>query len=282
MTTSKPTRVLIAGPWVGEFGWELFAWQGYLRAMAPYYDETVIICRSTSALFYKDFATTFIYHNPIGGPSDQWFKEGYDLQFNIRQILEENQDLVAGRECSLLLPRRIGIPNNGHTHFTETVHLGNHDIQPHYIQFGEESTSEYDYVFHARSRKIRAEDNWSEENWNQLFELLSKKEKRICSIGSTTEAMHISGTTDQRGCSTEALTAILRGSTAVFGPSSGPMHLASLCGTPHVVWSRPQNHKRYTQTWNPLETPVLFLSEHSWHPSALYVYEKFTNWNKRD
>ena len=25
---------LIAGPWVGEFGWELFAWQGYIRALS--------------------------------------------------------------------------------------------------------------------------------------------------------------------------------------------------------------------------------------------------------
>jgi len=33
----KNKSLLIAGPWLGEFGWELFAWQGYVR----YVSETI-------------------------------------------------------------------------------------------------------------------------------------------------------------------------------------------------------------------------------------------------
>lgn len=42
------------------------------------------------------------------------------------------------------------------------------------------------------------------------------------------------------------------------------MHLASLCGTPHFVWATDRhqpvigrgNRERYTDYWNPLNTPV--------------------------
>ena len=36
-------KTLIAGPWVGEFGWELFAWHGYVRTLAKQYDRIIII-----------------------------------------------------------------------------------------------------------------------------------------------------------------------------------------------------------------------------------------------
>jgi len=36
-------KKLIAGPWVGEFGWELFAWQAYVRALSRNFDHTTII-----------------------------------------------------------------------------------------------------------------------------------------------------------------------------------------------------------------------------------------------
>ena len=32
-------KTLIAGPWVGEFGWELAAWQGYIRALSKNFDH---------------------------------------------------------------------------------------------------------------------------------------------------------------------------------------------------------------------------------------------------
>ena len=53
-------KTLIAGPWVGEFGWELFAWQGYLRALSRKFDKTIIISRTASKALYDDFADEFI------------------------------------------------------------------------------------------------------------------------------------------------------------------------------------------------------------------------------
>jgi len=279
-TMISENKTLIAGPWIGEFGWELFAWQGYIRALAAMYDETVIICRPTSLPIYKDFATHIISHAPSGGPSDQWFRNGYNLQTNLKKILKEQASLLSGKQSDLLLPKRIGIPNDGRTHYSEAVLVGRTKIVPNYIQFGTRTDKKYDYVLHARSRQIRRADNWDITRWERLADLLSRDNKKVCSIGMPSEALHVPGTTDLRGMDTAQLINIIASADAVWGPSSGAMHLASLCGAPHVVWSQQSNRRRYTDSWNPLGTPVLFLDKYKWHPEPEYIYEEYGQWDK--
>ena len=36
-------RRLIAGPFVGEIGWELFGWQARLRRLSKFFQETIVI-----------------------------------------------------------------------------------------------------------------------------------------------------------------------------------------------------------------------------------------------
>src|SRR5882762_9559877 len=38
-----PRRNLFAGPYVGEFGWELMQWQGFVRARRPYYEKVHVL-----------------------------------------------------------------------------------------------------------------------------------------------------------------------------------------------------------------------------------------------
>jgi len=68
----------------------------------------------------------------------------------------------------------------------------------------------------------------------------------------------------------------------VVGPSSGPMHLASLCGTPHLVWTdqirysaiQVNNRKRYETLWNPFCTPCWVLDTQGWAPLPSFVLEE--------
>lgn len=266
-------KTLIAGPWVGEFGWELFAWQAYVRSLSRNFDKTIIISRPNSKPLYGDFCDQFIEFSPTGGLSDSFFMHNVDCKKEIKNIITNNK-IPLTKETTLFLPRRIGMPP--HTHYKQAVIFGNYVVKPEYITFGLKGQRKYDYVFHIRDRKLREQDNWSLENWNKLKSLLS--DKRIACIGTKRESGWIEGTEDLRDHSLEEVFDVLRNAECAFGPSSGPMHLASLCGCPHVVWSIPNNHKRYTTNWNPLQTPVLFDSHHSWHPSADYVFEKFSKW----
>tara|TARA_R110000824_G_scaffold45728_2_gene132052 strand:+ start:226 stop:1050 length:825 start_codon:yes stop_codon:yes gene_type:complete len=270
-------KTLIAGPWVGEFGWELFAWHAYIRALSREFDKTLIISRENSRALYDDFADDFIAYEPSGGLADAFFMHNLDIKKTFKDIITEHQ-VPLNKETALIIPRRIGFPP--HTHHTQHILFGNHLVQPEYVCLGEEAEREYDYVFHLRSRELRQEDNWSVENWQQLKDLLG--DKKIACIGTLDESGHIDGTTDLRGTSLKNILTILHNAECAFGSSSGPMHLASLCGLSHVVWSLNANKVRYEENWNPLNTPVLFNSDYNWHPTPQYIFEKFLHWRKEN
>ena len=118
------------------------------------------------------------------------------------------------------------------------------------------------------------------ENWVELRSLF--KDKKIACIGTSSKSGWIEGTEDLRDVPLDDLFGVISSSDCVFGPSSGPMHLASLCGCPHVVWGdQSKSLDRYSTTWNPLGTPVLFLGDKLYHPSPQDVFTEFKNWERR-
>ena len=269
-------KILIAGPWVGEFGWELCAWQGYIRALSRKYDQTVIVCRESSRALYEDYANDFIFAEPDGGLADSFFMHGLNLNDFLRQTLMEKGRHYLNQKPTIFLPRRIGFPPM--THFSEPMKLGEHLIVSEYHKYGNGKNKKYDYIFHMRERELRKEDNWAFSNWEKLLELLAVEKSRVACIGSLEESTSMPGTADLRSANMSNVFDAVAGAKCTFGPSSGPMHLSSLCGCPHVVWSKPENKIRYEEDWNPLKTKILFLSEFSWHPNAAYVFKKFNNW----
>lgn len=266
-------KTLLAGPWVGEFGWELFVWQAYVRALSRHYEETIIVCKKSSEPLYTDFADNFININ-ISGVADSFFMYGLNTDDLLRKTLMKNKEILK-KDLVIFKPRRIGYPPQ--TMYDVPFIFGNHRILPEYITYGNVIDSPYDFVFHIRARELRKQDNWSIDNWKKLLKMLPQSSKVAC-IGTLKESGHIDGTDDLRGENLSIVFDILRSAKCCFGPSSGPMHLASLCGCPHVVWSTPKNYQRYTKTWNPLQTKVLFDSESSWHPTPESIYNKYLRW----
>ena len=73
---------------------------------------------------------------------------------------------------------------------------------------------------------------------------------------------------------------LLASARLCVGPSSGPMHLASLCGCTHLVWcggpkgewKRTRAH--YLKSWNPHGTAVRAYAHGSWQPKL----EKVRDW----
>ena len=238
-------KTLIAGPWVGEFGWELFAWQAYIRSLSRKFDKTVIISRENSKAIYDDFADKFIAYDPSSGIPDSFFIPNFDIRACLKEITTQGKipKEYLGKGTTLFLPRRIGFPP--HTHYEQGVVFGKFMIKPEYISFGEKNKSKYDYIFHIRNRELRKEDNWSLKNWIKLRELLG--EARVACIGTYKESATIPGVDDLRGVNLKSLMEIMKNSKYAFGSSSGPLHLAALCGLPHVVWSIPANKIRYEE-----------------------------------
>jgi hypothetical protein len=269
-------KVLLAGPWIGEFGWELFCWHSYVRALSVNYDETVCVSTPHSKFMYEDFCNKFVEFTPNRGDyKDSYYKIGFSLEAEeMKNILSEAGLEPGKQKITMFAPRRIGDPPR--THYTDKFKFGSHIIAPKYIKFGKElSNSKKEVIFHARNRSLRPQDNWSEQKWNKLAQNLLSEGHKVSSIGLRSESLHIDGTTDKRECEQQTLLDTLANAKCIFGPSSGAMHLASLCGCPQIVWTTDYNLDRYTKNWNPFDTKVLFLSEQGWQPSVDYIFENF-------
>jgi ADP-heptose:LPS heptosyltransferase len=112
--------------------------------------------------------------------------------------------------------------------------------------------------------------NWPKPRYRKVLEQL--KPKRVCSIG--TKAHWIEGTEDKRGIPMQELCDILASSKVLLTPSSGPGHLAHLCGCPHVIMTSNKhqpsiggtNKDRYLKIWAPFKTPCKVLDGHNWQP----------------
>ena len=263
-------KTLIAGPWVGEFGWELFAWQGYLRTLSAEFDKVVCISVNGHEMLYEDFCHEFISHNiKRSGPSDSFFMHNYDFSGDdVHYEPDINEEVIQ------LFPLRIGMPPL--THFIERVPVSNlGNISPTYIAYGNGDKNDMDLIFHARNRKdIRPGDNWDLQNWEKISKHFISLGYNVGCIGSVEESHHVKGSKDLRGLNLREVSDYLSSAKAILGPSSGPMHLASLCKCPQVVWSFDNNKRRYQINWNPHKVPVSFCSKYKWHPPVEYVIEK--------
>lgn len=245
-----------------EFGWELMAYQGHLRWLSSHFDIRVIT-RENREFLYKDFAKEIINYEFDGQP-DGFHCRGMDeIKFN--KFLELHK-----KDSKILKPFNIGfIPSKPIMRVTEDFKTK----QTFIPLLSDKQVQQYDILIHARNRTLATERNWDYYKWEQLVELLIKDGYRVASIGTKKDAIHpINATYCYADYPLDYTVALMNKAKLVVGPSSGPMHLASLCGTPHLVWSIEYNRIRYTDLWNPFGTPVRFLSKGGWNPEVNNIY----------
>lgn len=245
-------KTLLAGPDCSlEMGWLVAVWVPLVRAYSRSFESTIVICRPGHEFLYEDFATSFECDNRKG-KQDRWLLNGKKV--NPSAALRAKYS-----EATTCRPRRRKM----YEWTREYWRYGNKDRAYH-----------YDVVIHARAitRYDGVQRNWPLENYERLVSEL--KVQSVCSIGTIAGALHVPGTEDKRGVALRKLCNILASSTVCVGTSSGPMHLASFCGCPHVVFSdgahkksiSGTNKKRYKKLWNPFHTKCKVLDAHSWQP----------------
>jgi ADP-heptose:LPS heptosyltransferase len=146
----------------------------------------------------------------------------------------------------------------------------------------------FEIIFHARSINFsenqmppdQAEQklnrNWHYDKWAELATFFNNYGYEMACIGDPRASYYLPHTQDRRGLSLDDLAAMLSASGWIIGPSSGPMHFATLCGCPQLVWGTAQLERRYKETWNPFKTFVEFLPvDESWDPSVDAVKQAF-------
>jgi len=249
---------MVAGPWVGEFGWELMSWQGYLRKLSPAFDERIICAPAGHEFLYSDFSTGYVAYDHTGVRDCWWTRKGTADHEQVIGLLEQTGQRIT--------PGRVTLEEQA------------------FIKFGDTLRGEMtDVLVHARGAfGTRPGHSWPIVHWNTVVEDLLRANLKIAAIGSKDGAFCPQGAIDWRGIPLSRLADNMAATRLVVGPSSGPMHLASLCGTPHLVWTdqayysalRATNRVRYERLWNPLGTPCRVMDRHEWKPPVACVLKE--------
>jgi len=255
MTEVATATTLFAGPWQGEFGWELFCWQGYLRAISTLYREVIVASYPGHEALYRDFAHGFMAIEPSPGMPDGYVRRGIDYS-RFSDLVPPRAQWVKPTTPTIL--KKDGCP---------------YVADQEFIVFGEEQELDYDVLIHARHRLYpeTRNRNWPKEKWLELISLMPNH-WRVGWIGTKDEAQCY-GHEDLRGLPLSRLIATLRKSRLVVGPSSGPMHLGCLCQVPQVVWSgNARDIPRYAEVWNPFGVRHSLLQ--TWQPEVSAVLSR--------
>ena len=263
-------RKLFAGPFLGEFGWELFCWQGYIRWLSDSFDHTTVCCRKGLSGLYKDFADKIIeYDPPVYIPNCE--RNTGDCGNYPRP---DNTYLkYIGPNPS---PSEIPFYQGPYEKYVV-------DFPQKFFQYGNINSKikAFDILIHARSRSFTGEENTddrnlSKESWKDIVNHLKNKNFAVASIGSIRDSLHISNTTDLRGINIDELCDYCRKSKCMMSPSSGPLHLAALCGTEIIVWSGDSyNEYRYKKAWNPFGNKVHYIN--GWSNVDILKIKKIIN-----
>jgi len=253
-------KVLIAGPYAGEFGWELMEWQGWVRRLREKYDRTIVISYPNREYLYEGCE---FYPHDI-----ELKNSGYAYG-----TLTKKKSLDIVRKCV----RELGIrdydwfaPHMLRRHIKMLIGRQDH------IKFYEPPVDgrTYDIVFHFRDFQRDDGDlkNYPKRDADEIAQTCKDEGYRIACIGDTSLSYCPPAAYDMRSIELKETVRTISSSKLVVGGSSAPMHLASLCGIPIVLWTGPPfDATRYFSYWNPLKSKVFLVTDKSFQPGASEV-----------
>jgi len=261
-------KTLFAGPFIGEFGWELFNWQGYIRKMAENYDRVIVSSRKNRKILYEDFCDEFVPYEVDVNNCAGWTCYGHKYNGKIH--------------CKYNPTDFIYVDNEG-----DAFEVLN-DKEQKFVSYGNKKESfDYDIIIHARMiihrDSFKTLRNWSKDNWNKLIKKYLNDGYKVASIGLSGSAEYIDGTIDLMDKDLKETSDILSNSRIIVGPSSGPMHFATLCKCPQLLWcsNQPgigQGYKEiYQKKYNPFNIKSIVYDEEGWDPPYEKIYELTKN-----
>lgn len=257
---------LYAGPWTGEFGWELCSWNPSIRRIAQDYEHVTVEIQPGMEYLYE-FADKIIF-NPRGPDFDMYTGVPTKIPFKPDGDTKAITPSFFWKKHARSEFRAIKHANRGHM------------LHPkEWRRYGTENPQKVASIMcawrgkkHFRGRSY-PEKQYPEDRCIELANKFLEKGFSVACYGGM-DNLHVEGTVDFRGVALVDLCGALSQAELVIGPSSGTIHLASLCGAPHVTWyGRPVvSMDRYLSYWNPFETPVTFLDGNCPPPEKAFLH----------
>ena len=253
-------RTLFAGPYFGEFGHEVMG-TGLLRAHTKHFERVIVCSRPACAPLYEDIATEFRPHYiQCVAMASRAIKATMPSDATVQSHVPPDCEYFPMPDCGDAYTEEK-IIRLGHYHALGTV-------RHEWAGMG---------VIHARNRQHEPGRNWPQEQWDAFAKWVLREGivRRLVCVGTKDAALMVEGCLDARGSDLRTQMDIGASARFAIGPSSGWMHLASLCKCPHVTWVGGKEHpyvqRRYVDRWNPLHTPVRVVGHVTWQPTLEMV-----------
>lgn len=257
---TKPAENLIAGPFAGEFGWELMQWQSYVRWVRANYRETHVITYPGRDYLYEGCA---VHCHDIQLP-----KAGYGYG-----LLSPGDS----RGMALAKAQEIGLTNFDvfYPALICTQYHKRFFWKQDFRLFEEKPLGQWDIAFHFRRiEKVGPDDkkNYATQSADTVADLCSRMGLSMICIGHPEYSYCAKGCADYRRVNLQETVAAMSSVRAVAGENSGPMHLANLCGRPTIVWARNQAFIDVNFAWNPFRVPI-YVAANTHQPDPQRVAE---------
>jgi len=259
-----PRRILVAGPYVGEFGHELMDWQPWVRAQIARYDQVHVI--------------TY--------PGRDYLYPGCKVHYH--EVALENAGYKHGRlnpaQLAAMARKKAAELGLQHYDLMTALHLctSYHQrflLPAKYELLGQPPAAESirDLAFHFRQVAKAGPDqtrNYPREFCDRLAVLCRASGVTFFCIGHPAYAYCPPGVEDRRTEDLGASVAAIRSARLLAGELSGPMHLAQLSGTPILIWAPGQWRLDNCERWNVFKIPTYIVTNETRHPEPETVVEK--------
>lgn len=259
-----PRRILVAGPYVGEFGHELMDWQAWVRAQVPRYEQVHVITYPGRDFLYP--GCTVHYHDvalETAGYKHGRFSPAHLASMAHKKAAElglKNYDLMTALNICTSYHQRLLLPAKYELLGTPPA-----------------ASEMRDVAFHFRQVKKDGPDqsrNYTPEHCDQVVEFCRAQGLSFFCIGHPRYSYCPAGVEDRRTEDLAASVAAIRSTRLLAGELSGPMHLAQLAGTPILIWAPGQWRLDNCERWNIFHVPTYIVSNEIQPPLPETVGQK--------
>jgi hypothetical protein len=256
-----PRRILVAGPYVGEFGHELMDWQAWVRAQVARHDEVHVITYPGRDYLYPGCRVH--YHDVALETAG--YKHGRFSPAQLAAMARKKAAELGLNHYDLMTP----------LHVCTTYHQ-RYLLPAKFERLGSPPAAGEirDVAFHFRMVKKDGPDqtrNYPLELCDRVVEFCRAQGLSFFCIGHPRYSYCPPGVEDRRSEDLAASVKAIRSARLVAGELSGPMHLAQLAGTPILIWAPGQWRLDNCERWNVFRVPTFIVTNEIQHPEPARV-----------
>jgi hypothetical protein len=252
-----PARNLFAGPFAGEFGYELMQWQGFVRARRKSYREVHVLTYPGRDYLYEG---CHVHHHDIDlKNAGYWY--GRFSPAEMRRMADAKAAEIGLKDYDVFNPSLICTRYHKIIFWKQEFRL---------MQEPPLSEKPYDVLFHFRSVQKEGPDNvknYSPEMADELVQRCIEKGLSVACYGHPSYAYCPRGCADLRNADLRQTVAAISSARVAVGEASGGMHVANACGKPTIIWGEGQWRVAPAFRWNPFRVPIYVVTIATWRPS---------------